>query len=167
MNNRKLATLVCTLIVCVAYGGFAQNQTQPTQKPNPPGQEVEKLVVGTNEVLLDAVVRDKKGRAVKDLQSSDFEIYEDGVRQDVKSFRFVREEPGSASSSSRSSSNQAETKSEKSRTVTPAPPISNPRTIANISRVGAVAMVFDRLSPEARTIARQAALSYIKDGLRA
>src|SRR5262249_45244581 len=40
------------------------------------------------------------------------------------------------------------------------------RSIASIGRVGAVAMVFDRLSPEARAIARQAALSYVKDGLR-
>src|SRR5260370_14958730 len=65
-----------------------------TQKPGTSDEDEEKIVVGTNEVLLDAVVKDKKGHLVKDLQASDFEVYEDGVRQDIKSFRLVsRESP--------------------------------------------------------------------------
>ncbi len=34
-------------------------------------------------------VRDKKGRQVKNLKPADIEIYEDGVRQQVLSFRLV------------------------------------------------------------------------------
>src|SRR5947209_18432408 len=58
------------------------------QTPSNPQVE-EKLVSGTTEVIFDAVVKDKKGRPVKDLQSEDFQITEDGVPQEVKSFRLV------------------------------------------------------------------------------
>src|SRR4029453_15929687 len=43
----------------------------------------------TGVVLLDVVVRDKKGRAVRDLREGEVEVYEDGVRQAVTSFRVV------------------------------------------------------------------------------
>src|SRR6516225_9862463 len=109
MIYRSLAALICVLIICVAYPAFTQTQAPQTQKPNPP-QEEEKISIGTNEVLLDAVVRDKKGHAVKDLQASDFEIYEDGVRQEVKSFRLVTRE-----SPMNESVNQTEGQSEKIR----------------------------------------------------
>ena len=36
-------------------------------------------------ILVDVVVRDRKGDPVKDLTQGDFEIYEDGVKQDVGS----------------------------------------------------------------------------------
>ena len=49
----------------------------------------------SNEVRLDVVVRDKKGRPIKDLKPSDFEVSEDGVVQKVQSFNFIsREAPG-------------------------------------------------------------------------
>jgi hypothetical protein len=45
--------------------------------------------VRSNEVRLDIVVKDKKGRPIKDLKASDFEVLEDGVPQKVESFRVV------------------------------------------------------------------------------
>src|ERR1700730_8175109 len=63
------------------------------QTPGGQGQDEEKIVVGTNEVLLDAVVRDKKGHPVKDLTASDFQVSEDGISQQVQSFRLVSREP--------------------------------------------------------------------------
>ena len=41
------------------------------------------------QVLLDLVVRDKHERMVRDLTQNDIEVYEDGVKQDVRSFRLV------------------------------------------------------------------------------
>lgn len=41
------------------------------------------------EVLLDVVVRDAHGKLVTNLQQGDVAVYEDGVRQDVRSFRVV------------------------------------------------------------------------------
>jgi hypothetical protein len=37
-------------------------------------------------VLLDLVVRDGKQRLIKNLTPADIEVYEDGVRQEIKSF---------------------------------------------------------------------------------
>jgi VWFA-related protein len=42
------------------------------------------------EVLLDVTVRDAHGRIVKNLKPGDLQIFEDGVRQDVKSFKLVQ-----------------------------------------------------------------------------
>ncbi|HEY3138370.1 MAG TPA: hypothetical protein VGL29_20270, partial [Blastocatellia bacterium] len=52
-------------------------------------QDEQRVRLGTTEVALDVVVRDKKARPVRDLKESDFEIYEDGVRQRIESFRLV------------------------------------------------------------------------------
>src|SRR4051812_14470954 len=52
----------------------------------------EVIRVRSNEVRLDVVVKDKKGRPVKDLKATDFEVLEDGVTQKVESFRFVTRE---------------------------------------------------------------------------
>src|ERR1700733_9565630 len=42
------------------------------------------------EVLLDVTVRDAHGRIVKNLKPGDLQVFEDGVRQDVKSFKLVQ-----------------------------------------------------------------------------
>ena len=41
------------------------------------------------EVLLDLVVRDAHGKLVTNLKPGEVAVYEDGVRQDVRSFRLV------------------------------------------------------------------------------
>src|SRR5260221_4201932 len=60
-----------------------QEVASAPQKP----EEVPTFGVGTTAVTLDIVVRDKKGRAVRDLKATDFEIFEDGVRQTIDSFQ--------------------------------------------------------------------------------
>jgi len=139
------------------------------QRPADKEQDIEKVVVGTNEVVLDAVVKDKKGRAIKDLTAADFQISEDGVPQEVRSFRLITREsapaiernednsPGNAQPGGKAKNNQPEnTTPDSSRAATsPKSPI----------HFGALALVYDRLSPNARSIARQASLSYI-EGMR-
>ena len=75
--------VVVLLFVLVVSPLSILGQTPSTQ------QGEEKVVTGTTEVIFDAVVKDKKGRPVKDLQAQDFQITEDGVPQEVKSFRLV------------------------------------------------------------------------------
>lgn len=112
----------------------------------------------TAEVKLDVVVKDKKGRPVKDLKLGDFEVFEDGVKQKVQSFRFVatdrtaspdQPEPKSGSTTG----NPATTTTGNPSTVTPTtrPPRSTPSVTA---------LVFDRLSTEARALSRKASLAY-------
>ncbi|MCL6506865.1 MAG: hypothetical protein K6T59_07555, partial [Bryobacteraceae bacterium] len=43
----------------------------------------------TQEVLLDLVVRDKRGRLVRDLRPEEIEVYDDGVPVKLTGFRLV------------------------------------------------------------------------------
>ncbi len=102
----------------------------------------------TAEVKLDVVVKDKKGRPIKDLKLGDFEVFEDGVKQKVQSFRFVSTEGAAEQPES-----QISTTPGASTTVAPT-------TRPTRSTPSVTALVFDRLSTEARTLSRKASLAY-------
>lgn len=125
------------------------------QQQDPQDEEV--ITVGSNEILLDAVVKDKKGHVVKDLKPSDVEVYEDGVRQEVKSFRLVTR-GGAALSSAADASDAPITSNNEAMAANRSAERARP---ASATRLSAVALVFDRLSPDARTRARTAALTYV------
>jgi VWFA-related protein len=57
--------------------------------PVPATAQTPTVRVQTDLVSLDVIVRDAKGQFVADLKPSDFEVYEDGVKQDVASFVLV------------------------------------------------------------------------------
>jgi VWFA-related protein len=80
MQKVGVPLLVC-LVGIMAGSGRAQEATPPAPEST--------IRVTTTEVALDLAVRDKKGRQVKNLKPADVEIYEDGVRQQVLSFRLV------------------------------------------------------------------------------
>ena len=118
---------------------------------NPAQDQDEVIRVRSNEVRLDVVVKDKKGRPIKDLKATDFEVLEDGVAQKVESFRFVtREAP----------TNVAEKKDDKTAEVETTAPVAPKRSAPTVT-----ALVFDRLSPEARSLARKAGLAYAQEGM--
>jgi len=118
-----------------------------------PAQDQDDVIrVRSNEVGLDVVVKDKKGRPIRDLKQSDFEILEDGVAQKVESFRFVARETTPATSSAK------DKKSDTTETVITTTP--NKRSTPAVT-----ALVFDRLSPEARSLARKAGFAYAQEGM--
>jgi VWFA-related protein len=100
-----------------------------------------------NAVLVDVVVRDKRGDPVRDLTQADFELSEDGVPQKIGSFTLV------------------------SNGVVPAPPETASTTAAAAGAPAVAlpanngptvtALVFDRLSPEGRRLAVEAAQKYL------
>jgi VWFA-related protein len=104
----------------------------------------------TDLVVLDVVVRDRRGQIVRDLKSSEIEIQEDGARQHITQFRFfeggvlVNSEPPASSDPSRS-------------VVTP-----DGTTVKTLHHPNLVTMVFDQLGPQARTLARTAALDFVR-----
>src|SRR5262245_9502398 len=150
MKSRVNLLLAVTLIL-PSYQPLTAQNPAPAQRQDEP-----KIRIGTAEVTLDVVVRDKKGRPVKDLTAPEFEIYEDGVRQQVESFRLAVREPGK----------KADADPGKGATATPATAgTAGPRDKA--SNPGVIALVFDRLSPDARSMARRAANAYAEDGLMA
>jgi VWFA-related protein len=104
--------------------------------------------VGTDLVVLDVVVRDKKGRTVRDLRPEEVQVFEDGVAQSVASFRL-----------------QAAGEEEEPEPATPAagnPPGAPPARGAAARHVNLVTLVFDQLGVEGRRIARQAGLDLLK-----
>src|SRR6267378_4986523 len=139
----RLITVVLLFVLVVTPLSIL-GQTPSTQ------QGEEKLVTGTTEVVFDAVVKDKKGRPVKDLQAEDFQITEDGVPQEVRSFRLVA---GDAPDSPLKDSSKT--------------PKATARILEAFSagRIGTVALVFDRLSADSRTRAHDAAIAYLGNGL--
>jgi VWFA-related protein len=62
---------------------------QPQTKPKPPQPEKPTFVVRIDLVTNDVIVRDEKGNFVPDLRQDEFEIYEDGVKQDIRSMTVV------------------------------------------------------------------------------
>ena len=143
-----------TLLLAIAFS-LSSLPSASGQEPAPQNQ-ADVVRVRTNEVKLDVVVKDKKGRPVKDLTASDFEVYEDGVPQRIESFRFVMSEATTAGNVDRSP-DPKEAKAE----PTPQP------TAQNRATPGVTALVFDRLSPGARALARKAGIAYAQEGMAA
>jgi VWFA-related protein len=128
------------------------------QDQSKPARQDEKVAVGTVEVLLDVVVKDKRGRAVTDLSSADFEVLEDGVKQPIESFRLITRNSAGEAGKANSAVQDTASAPASATPSSPAKPAS-----AQTPDVGAsvVALVFDRLSQDARKRAHDAAMSYV------
>jgi len=145
---KQCVGLLLAIVISLSSYDCVRGQTLQNQ--------VETIRVRTNEVKLDIVVKDKKGRSVKDLTAAEFEVIEDGVSQRIESFRFVNRE-GPAETTQDRNSNQNGNKS--------GPTL--PATALNRTTPGITALVFDRLSPEARSLARKAGIAYAQEGMAA
>ncbi|MFM8395495.1 MAG: VWA domain-containing protein [Acidobacteriota bacterium] len=69
----------------------AGGDTSPS--PGNTGREQQPINIRTNEVRLDVVVTDRKGRPIRGLVAEDFEIEEDGTRQLLTAFQPVSDQP--------------------------------------------------------------------------
>lgn len=76
-----------TLLVGLAAGLSAQQPAPP--KADAPPQEKPTFRVQVDLVTNDVIVRDDKGNFIPDLKKDDFEIYEDGVKQDISSMQVI------------------------------------------------------------------------------
>jgi VWFA-related protein len=130
-------------------------QGQTSSRPEQQGEQ--KIRIATAEVALDVVVRDKKGHPVTDLTVNDFEVFEDGMKQPVESFKLVTR--GRAGQPGKSEEKAAATANARPAEIPrPAPVEKRPDPELGVS---VVALVFDRLSPDARKRAHDAAMSYL------
>src|SRR5215813_2493383 len=128
MKSRVNLLLAVTLILPSYQPLTAQNPARAQRQDEP------KIRIRTAEITLDVVVRDKKGRPVKDLAASEFEIYEDGVRQQVESFRLALRESEAKASVNRGKEREA------------APAETAPTASRDKSATpGVIALVVDRL----------------------
>ena len=162
------AAFACAVLACVAgttITGGAQDR-RPAGRQSP-----DSVVVNTDEVLFDVVVRDRRGRVVNDLTAADFEVYEDGVRQEINSFRLVAPAGAAANAGGRTASTGGDNKGRAggATNITPERAAADGAhgggngVVNGANGVSAVAFVFDRLSPDARARAYKAALSYLDE----
>ncbi len=79
-----------TALIAIAWftsRSFHAQTSLPQLPPGPP--PVRTFRIGVTAVEIDAVVTDRSGRHVPDLQFSDFELLQDGKPQTITSFRYV------------------------------------------------------------------------------
>lgn len=126
MVTRFLAVLLIAAQIVLA-------QQQPV-----PAAETQSVNIKSNEVLLDVLFRDKKGRMLKDVRAEEIEVYEDGVKQQITSFKLIGPESAEAVEAAKAGT---------------APPLS----LATI--------VLDRFDPGRVRQARETALSFVDNAL--
>jgi VWFA-related protein len=100
----------------------------------------------TQEVLLDMVVRDSKGRLVKDLRADELTVLDNGIAQSVRAFRLLQ---GSMDS------NTGNSPGGRNRKQAPQAPSAAAATTTTEPRL--VTIAFDQLRPEQRPVARKVA----------
>jgi len=132
----------------VLLSGFTLSQ-QPSRPPENQAKAV--LKVAVNEVILDVVVADKKGRQVGDLRPEEFEVYEDGALQKLSSVREVSLAP------------EVVVEKKLPATPAPAPAIRETTRQTAVPQVKLITLAFDRISLSGRKLAKDAALQYIKE----
>ncbi len=134
------------ILVAVVAGTALVSYAQQNQ---PPAQAPQTTIRSTSqEVLLDVVVRDKKGRLVKDVTAKDFEVTDDGVPQTIRSFRLVTAPEAVSGTAVPGSTTPAGEKV--------------PASLDPLRQVRIVTLVFDRLGTDARNNARIAVNDLLK-----
>ena len=82
----KLSYFVCSLVVIAAV---PPSFTVSAQQPQTSSRSRSDIKTAAEEVLLDVVVRDKKGHRVDNLKPEDFQIFDNGELKKITSFRLV------------------------------------------------------------------------------
>ncbi len=134
----------------VALLAGAQLAAQPSDsRPGP------QFATETPAVVVDVVVRDRSGTHITDLRREDFQLFEDGVLQEIADVTLVNATGGELSSAAASPTSTGSTSA-------PAPARPGDVALPAQSAGSLTAFVFDRLSPEARTSSYRAALSSLE-----
>src|SRR5947208_13603417 len=140
-------TRPCAAIAAVLLSaglGAAPRAPQAAQKDR------QTYTSATTAILVDVVVRDKKGRPVADLSETDFEVAEDGVPQKIDTFTRIWHGGGiGVGVAWRSAGSTVE--------VTPTTP--RPASASNaVVDEATTALVFDHLSSDSLRLAQKAML---------
>ena len=144
MTQPRLA--IAALIFLAAAG-----DAPLTGQAAPPPQTGQGYTSTATAILVDVVVRDRKGRPVTGLSEADFEVFEDGVAQRIDSFSRVSRGGGIGVSVAWRSPTPTVA-------VSPAPQSPD----AGFSQdEGTAAIVFDHLSAETLRLAQKATLEYV------
>lgn len=83
----KYSSPALLLILSIFITSFGQTPAKEASQPQAEQDEVVRIT--TNLVQIDVVVTDKKGQLVTDLTAEDFEVYENGRRQEISNLSFI------------------------------------------------------------------------------
>ena len=125
------------------------------QQPTPDANVVIKS--STEEVLLEVVVRDKHGKLFTKIDPAQVAVYENGIRQDIKSFRLVKGSEVRAEDERQ----MAEARKTPAAPGTTSRPPFNPLRTVNI-----VCLVLNDLNADTRAFAFDAAKKFVNKELR-
>lgn len=104
---------IALLLLLFSVSAFAQNPSA-----TPPVADDDSIKISTSLIQIDVTVRDKSGKIVTDLKPEDFEIYENGKKQDITNFSFI-----SIDGQTKKAENTAQQKNSKGQVVIPIPPV--------------------------------------------
>ena len=142
------AAAIAALLLSMAWHG--QPRAQPSAAA--PGQAYNSAATA---ILVDVVVRDRRGRPITDLTASDFELLEDGVRQKIDTFTRVSRGGGIGVGVAWKNGAGGEP-------IALAPPPGEALVVNEPAQDDAtVALVFDHLSAETLRLAQRATLDYV------
>ncbi|MBA3633330.1 MAG: VWA domain-containing protein [Acidobacteria bacterium] len=148
---KKFVSTFVFILLC-ALVGFAQS-AKPTPTPKPaPDDDIVKI--STTLIQVDVTVTDKNGKIIKDLKPEDFEIYENGEKQEITNFSFI----------SNASATTAATPNIKEKPPVPLPPAPvNPKQVKRT-----IALVVDdlTLSFESVHYVRQALKKFVDEQMQ-
>ncbi|CAN5619981.1 hypothetical protein BH24ACI2_BH24ACI2_04930 [soil metagenome] len=148
---KKFVSTFVFILLC-ALVGFAQS-AKPTPTPKPaPDDDIVKI--STTLIQVDVTVTDKNGKIIKDLKPKDFEIYENGEKQEITNFSFI----------SNASATTAATPNIKEKPPVPLPPAPvNPKQVKRT-----IALVVDdlTLSFESVHYVRQALKKFVDEQMQ-
>jgi VWFA-related protein len=128
---------------------FGQQSSEP-QSSETNAQSIFRTT--TREVVLDVVVRDKHHRPVTDLRPEEIQVFEDGVRQKVNSFRDVRG----------AEQLQTEMTTGKDAQLNPKGLWPAPAGTTSLKQINFVSVVFAQIAPLNLEFARDAVLDFLR-----
>lgn len=139
-----MARFLPAVVTCAALIFPLLSQTNAPQEPAQPV-----IRTTTREVVLDLVVRDKHEHAVTDLHPNEVQVFEDGVRQDVREFRNVR------------GTEQLETERTAVKSAT-GDSVEVPKALNSLRQLNFVSVVFADIAPLNLEFARRSVQEFLK-----
>ncbi len=151
MNKVRCAACVAAALLLATVGGVDLRS-----QAGAPARTFQSYTSAATAILVDVIVRDRRGRPVTDLSAADFEVTEDGVAQTVSTFTRVARGSGIGVGVAWRSPGRTVAVNP---TSDPAQPEAGPVDAAIDE--AATAIVFDHLSSESLRLAQHATLAYI------
>ena len=150
MPRRLLASSV--LVAALGFTGTAQQ---------PPARSDAAEPTTVSAILVDVVVRDRRGEPVAGLTAEDFEITEDGVPQTIGSLTPIFKSPSPPSGASAPQGQAPSPAAAASDQPSGASPAQAAAQAAAQEVPEVIALVFDRLTADGRALAHTASMKYL------